>query len=415
MGLLQPPRGSRIVRVREGVAVAESRLEDINLSGKRVLVREDLNVPIQDGRVADATRIVAAAPTLRDLSSRGARVIVMSHLGRPDGKVVDSLRIAPVAKALGDVLGREVKTATDCIGDAAAQAVAALQNGDVLLLENLRFHAGEEANDPEFARSLASLGDLYVNDAFGTAHRAHASTVGITAYLPSYMGPLLAREIEILDRVLLEPHRPFIAVLGGAKVSDKIGVIERLLGICDAIVVGGGMANTLLAAEGFEVGKSLRDADLGPAKAIMQKAESAHANLHLPKDAVVATSIYANDDQTREVPVSEVGPDEMILDIGPDTAVDFRFVILKAKTVLWNGPMGVFENDAFSAGTESVGRAIVDSGALSVAGGGDTAAAAHKFGLAGELTHISTGGGATLEYIEGKELPGIAALRRTIN
>ena len=393
--------------------MAEPRLEDIDVSGKRVLVREDLNVPMEDGRVSDATRIVAAAPTLRDLSSRGARVIVMSHLGRPEGKVVDSLRMAPVAKALSAVLGHEVKTASDRIGDAAMQAVATLRNGDVLLLENLRFHAGEEANDPEFAKSLASLGDLYVNDAFGTAHRAHASTVGITEYLPSYMGPLLAREIEMLDRVLQHPQRPFIAVLGGAKVSDKIGVIERLLGICDAIVVGGGMANTLLAAEGFEVGKSLRDADLAPAKAIMQKAESSHANLHLPKDAVVATSIYATDDQTREIPISEVGPDEMILDIGPDTAVDFRFVILKAKTVLWNGPMGVFENDAFSAGTESVGRAIVDSGAISVVGGGDTAAAAHKFGLADELTHVSTGGGATLEYIEGKELPGIAALRRS--
>jgi phosphoglycerate kinase len=253
---------------------------------------------------------------------------------------------------------------------------------------------------------------LYVNDAFGTAHRAHASTVGITEFLPSYMGPLLAREVEILDRILQHPQRPFIAVLGGAKVSDKIGVIDRLLGICDAIVVGGGMANTLLAAEGFDVGKSLRDADLGPAKTIMQKAESAHANLHLPKDAVVATSPYATDEQTREVPVSAVGPEEMILDIGPDTAVDFSFVILKAKTVLWNGPMGVFENDAFSAGTESVGRAIMDSGALSVVGGGDSAAAAHKFGFADKMTHISTGGGATLEYIEGKELPGIAALRR---
>lgn len=393
--------------------MAQVRLQDVDVSGKKVLVREDLNVPLEDGRVADATRIAAAVPTLRDLSSRGARVIVMSHLGRPGGKVVESLRMAPVAKTLGGLLGCDVKTATDCIGDAAVQAVAALHNGDVLVLENLRFHPGEEANDSEFAKGLASLGDLYVNDAFGTAHRAHASTVGVTAYLPSYMGPLLAREIEVLDQVLQHPQRPFIAVLGGAKVSDKIGVIERLLGMCDAIVVGGGMANTLLAAEGFEVGKSLRDADLSPAKAIMQKAEGSHANLHLPKDAVVATSIYATDDQTREVPISEVGPDDMILDIGPDTAVDFRFVIMPAKTVLWNGPMGVFENEAFSAGTESVARAIVDSAALSVAGGGDTAAAAHKFGLAAELTHISTGGGATLEYIEGKELPGIAALRHS--
>ncbi len=391
--------------------MATPGLADLHLSGKRVLVREDLNVPMDGGRVTDDTRIQAAVPTLRDLRARGAKVIVMSHLGRPKGLVVENLRLAPVAKALGEALGCDVAAISDCIGDVATKAVAAMKNGDVVLLENLRFHPGEESNDPEFARSLAALGDLYVNDAFGTAHRAHASTVGVTQYLPSYMGPLLAREVEILDRIMAHPHRPFIAVLGGAKVSDKIGVIERLLGICDAIVVGGGMANTLLAAEGFDVGASLRDKDLGPAKAIMQKAESAHANLHLPKDAVVATSLAATDEQTREVPVSQVGPQEMILDIGPDTAVDFRFVILKAKTVLWNGPMGVFENDAFSAGTESVGQAIVDSGALSVVGGGDSAAAAHKFGFADKMTHISTGGGATLEYLEGKELPGVAALR----
>jgi phosphoglycerate kinase len=386
-------------------------LADLDLAGKRVLVREDLNVPMEGGRITDATRIQAAVPTLRQLHASGARVIVMSHLGRPDGKVVESLRLAPVAQALGEALGFPVTAASDCVGDAARQAVAAMQPGDVLLLENVRFHPGEEANDPAFAKSLAELGDIYVNDAFGTAHRAHASTVGITSYLPSYMGPLLAREVEILDGIAHHPHRPFIAVLGGAKVSDKLGVIERLLSICDAIVVGGGMANTLLAAEGFDVGKSLRDADLAPAKAIMQKVESAHANLHLPTDAVVATSLTATDAQTREIPIGQVGVDEMILDIGPDTAVDYRFVILKAKTVLWNGPMGVFENDAFSAGTESVGQAIVDSGAVSVVGGGDSAAAAYKLGFADKMTHISTGGGATLEYLEGKELPGIAALR----
>jgi len=386
-------------------------LADVDVAGLRVLVREDLNVPLDQGRVADATRIQAAAPTLAGLRSRGAKVIVMSHLGRPDGKMVESLRLAPVAGPLGALLGCTVTCASDCIGEAANAAVAAMRNGDVVLLENLRFHPGEEANDPAFARELAELGDLYVNDAFGTAHRAHASTVGITQFLPSYMGPLLAREVEVLDGILQHPQRPFIAVLGGAKVSDKIGVIERLLGLCDAIVVGGGMANTLLAAEGFDVGASLRDRDLRPAKAVMQKAESAHANLHLPTDAVVATSIYATDEQTRAVPVSQIGPADMILDIGPDTAVDFSAVIHKAKTVLWNGPMGVFENDAFSAGTQSVGQAIVDSGAISVVGGGDSAAAAHKFGFADAMTHISTGGGATLEYLEGKELPGIAALK----
>ena len=391
--------------------MAQTTLASLDLSGKRVLVREDLNVPLEQGRISDASRIQAAVPTLRDLRARGAKVIVMSHLDRPDGKVIESLRLKPVAGPLGAALGCEVACACDCIGEAATSAVAAMKNGDVLLLENLRFHPGEEANDPAFARSLAELGDLYVNDAFGTDHRAHASTVGITQFLPSYMGPLLAREVQVLDSILQHPQRPFIAVLGGAKVADKIGVIERLMSLCDAIVVGGGMANTLLAAEGFEVGKSLRDKDLAPAKAIVRKAESAHANLHLPKDAVVATSIYASDEQTREVPIALVRPDDMILDIGSDTAVDFRLVILKAKTVLWNGPMGVFENEAFSAGTESVGQAIVDSGAISVVGGGDSAAAAHKFGFANAMTHISTGGGATLEYLEGKELPGVAALK----
>jgi phosphoglycerate kinase len=394
--------------------VTATRFEDLEVSGKRVLVREDLNVPLENGRVTDTTRLVAAVPTLRSLSERRAKVIVMSHLGRPDGKVVESLRMAPVAAALCEVLGLAVKSASDCIGDPARQAVAALSDGDVLLLENLRFHPGEEANDPAFARSLAQLGDLYINDAFGTAHRAHASTVGITRYLPSYAGPLLTREVEILDSILQHPERPFIAVLGGAKIADKIGVIGRLLGICDALVFGGGMANTLLAAEGFEVGKSLRDKDLTQAKAIVHTIdhEAAKVDVHLPSDAVVVKELKP-DAETRDADVDQIAPDEMIVDIGPGAAMDFRGVILEAKTVLWNGPMGVFEMDAFGAGTEAVGQAIVDSGAMSVVGGGDSAAAAHKYGFADKMTHISTGGGATLEYIEGKELPGIAALRST--
>lgn len=394
--------------------MTQADLAALDLNGKRVLVREDLNVPLEDGRVTDATRIEAAVPTLSDLSSRGAKVIVMSHLGRPDGKVVESLRMAPVARALSEALGCEVKTATDCIGDPARQAVGSMHDGDVLLLENLRFHPGEESNDPAFARSLGELGDLYVNDAFGTAHRAHASTVGITKFLPSYMGPLMAREIEILDRVLQHPERPFVAVLGGAKVADKIGVIDRLLGLCDGIVIGGGMANTLLAAEGFDVGKSLRDRDLEPAKSIVHKIdhEAAKVDVQLPKDAVV-TKEFKPDAESREADIDQIAPDEMILDIGPGTAMEFRGIILEAKTVLWNGPMGVFEMDAFGAGTEAVGQAIVDSGAVSVVGGGDSAAAAHKYGFAEKMTHISTGGGATLEYLEGKDLPGIAALRST--
>lgn len=395
--------------------MGQPRLEDLDLTGLRVLVREDLNVPMEDGRITDTTRIAAAAPTLRDLRARGAKVIVMSHLGRPDGKVVPSLRMGPVGQALGAELGCEVKVADDCVGETVQQTVAAMRNGDVLLLENLRFHAGEEANDPTFAKSLAALGDLYINDAFASAHRAHASTVGITHFLPAYMGPLLAREVQILDRILQHPERPFVAVLGGAKVSDKIGVIERLLSLCDAVVVGGGMANTLLAAQGFDVGKSLRDRDLEPAKAIVRKIEHAAAkvDVHLPKDAVAAKKLAA-DAETRDADIDQIGADEMILDIGPGTAMDYRGVILNAKMVLWNGPMGVFEYAAFAAGTEAVGQAIVDSGAISVVGGGDSAAAAHKLGFADKMTHISTGGGATLEYLEGKELPGIAALRGKI-
>jgi len=387
-------------------------LASVDVRGKRVLVREDLNVPLDGGQVSDLTRIDAAVPTLRDLSDRGAKVIVMSHLGRPDGKVVEGLRMAPVAAALAQRLDTPVKTAPDCVGPEAKAAVDALADGDVLLLENVRFHKEEEANDDGFARDLASLGDLYVNDAFGTAHRAHASTCGIAKHLPSYMGPLMARELQVLDSILEHPKRPFVAVLGGAKVADKIAVIDRLMQLCDAIVVGGGMANTLLAAQGFDVGKSLRDADLGPAKKIVREMEheATKVDVHLPSDAIVAKRL-APDVDTRDTEIDEILPDDMILDIGAGTAMDYRGVILEARTVLWNGPMGVFENDLFAAGTEAVGQAIVDSGAMSVVGGGDSAAAAHKLGFADKMTHISTGGGATLEYLEGKELPGVAALR----
>src|SRR6202521_2151787 len=391
-------------------------ISELDVRGKRILVREDLNVPLADGAVADDTRIAAAVPTLRNLCERGARVIVMSHLDRPDGKVVESLRMAPVARALSKALGVEVKTVPDCIGPLAQAAAAALQDGDVLLLENLRFHPEEEKNDPQFARELASLGDAYVNDAFGTAHRAHASTVGVTQYLPSYMGPLLERELDVLDSILQHPARPFVAVLGGAKISDKLGVVTRLMELCDSLVFGGGMANTLLAAQGFDVGKSLRDADLEPAKAIVRtiEHEAAKVDVHLPDDAVVAKELSAEAD-SRFADVDQIRADEMILDIGPTTAEKYRGVILDAKTVLWNGPMGVFEMDAFAAGTEAVGQAIADSGAMSVVGGGDSAAAAHKLGFADKMTHISTGGGATLEYLEGKELPGVAALRSRAN
>jgi len=387
-------------------------ISELDARGKRILVREDLNVPLAGDVVADDTRIVAAVPTLRNLSDRGAKVIVMSHLGRPDGKVVDSLRMAPVTTALSAALGKPVKTASDCVGPAAQSAVDALADGDVLLLENLRFHPEEEANDDGFARRLAALGDAYVNDAFGTAHRAHASTVGVTKYLPSYMGPLMERELDVLDEILERPKRPFVAVLGGAKVSDKIGVVSRLMLLCDAILIGGGMGNTLLAAYGFDVGKSLRDADLGLAKTLRDEIDrkATKVEVLIPVDAVVAKEIK-EDAETRFADVDKIRPDEMILDIGPTTAEQFTGVIEDAKTILWNGPMGVFEVDAFAAGTEAVGDAIAESGAMSVVGGGDSAAAAHKLGFADKMSYISTGGGATLEYIEGKELPGVAALR----
>ncbi|MDQ2817095.1 MAG: phosphoglycerate kinase [Candidatus Eremiobacteraeota bacterium] len=393
--------------------MAEPGLAQVDLAGKRVLVREDLNVPLQGDTVSDETRITAAAPTLSDLSRRGARVIVVSHLGRPKGVPDDRLSMAVVARTLSKALGQDVQTAPDCVGERARAAVDAMRDGDVLLLENVRFHKEEEENDDAFARQLASLADIYVDDAFGTAHRAHASTAGVTRYLPSYMGPLMERELAVLDRLLHDPARPFIAVLGGAKVADKIGVIERLLTLCDGLLLGGGMANTLLAAEGFDVGKSLRDNDLEPARLVLKSiAERATTvDVRLPKDAEVAKELRADVD-AHTVDIDQVPPDEMILDIGPATAMDYRGVILRAKTVLWNGPMGVFENDEFAAGTEAVGQAIVDSGAMSVVGGGDSAAAARKLGFAQAMTHISTGGGATLEYIEGKDLPGVAALRR---
>ncbi|MBC5824254.1 MAG: phosphoglycerate kinase [Candidatus Eremiobacteraeota bacterium] len=392
--------------------MAEPSLAELDLKGKRVLVREDLNVPLDGLNISDATRIDAAVPTLRDLSQRGAKVIVMSHLGRPGGTVVESLRMLPVARALSAALGRDVRTVSDCVGESARRAVAQMADGDVLMLENLRFHKEEENDDDGFSRELAAMADVYVNDAFGAAHRAHASTAGVAKYLPAYMGPLLARELEVLDRLLQHPARPFIAVLGGAKIADKIGVIERLLSICDAVLVGGGMANTLLAAEGFEVGRSLRDSDLEPARSVMKDIEerATAVDVRLPKDAVIAKEIRAGV-ETQVVDIDQIPPDEMMLDIGPATAMDYRGVILRAKTVLWNGPMGLFENDEFAAGTEAVGQAIVDSGAMSFVGGGDTAAAAHKLGFADKMTHISTGGGATLEYIEGKQLPGVAALR----
>ncbi|HTX59281.1 MAG TPA: phosphoglycerate kinase [Verrucomicrobiae bacterium] len=386
-------------------------LDDAVVRGKRVLVREDLNVPMKDGAIADYTRVDAAIPTLRRLHDEGARTIVVSHLGRPDGKADPKYSLRPVAAALAQRLGVPVAFCEESVGERAEAAAAALRDGDVLLLENVRFHPEEELDDPAFAAKLARLGELYVNDAFGTAHRAHASTEGVAHLLPSYAGLLMQAELSALARLTEHPARPFVCAIGGAKVKDKIGVFTHLLELVDAFCIGGGMANTFLAARGVAVGRSLRDDDLAPAKAILELVQRRGVAFHLPTDAVVAPAFDA-DAQAHVVPIAGVG-DEMILDIGPATARAYAAVIETAKTIVFNGPMGVYEKAPYRAGTLVVGEAIAAAtrnGAVSVVGGGDAAAAAHELGFAGAMTHVSTGGGATLEYLEGKILPGVAAL-----
>ena len=378
-------------------------------------MREDLNVPLSSEgvRIADYGRIDAALPTLRWLHEHGAKTIVLSHLGRPDGKPDPRLSLRPVARALSDRLGIPVGFAADCIGAAAENAVAQLRDGDVLMLENVRFHAGEERNDPAFAQHLAKLGDLYVNDAFATAHRAHASTEGIAHLLPNAAGLLMQAELSALSRLTDHPAKPFVCAVGGAKIKDKIGMLERLSELVDAFCIGGGMANTLLAASGVNVGTSLRDDDLEPARRILAAIEQRRVDLHLPTDAVVSPSVDAQD-QAHVVPIEAVG-EEMILDIGPTSAQAYANVIEAAKTIVLNGPMGVYERPAYRRGTQVVGDAIAlatEAGATSVVGGGDAAAAAHLLGFASKMTYVSTGGGATLEFLEGKRLPGVAALER---
>jgi len=382
-----------------------------DVRGKRVLLREDLNVPMKDGVVGDETRITATLETLRWLHDRGAKTIVLSHLGRPDGKPDPKYSLRPVGARLGERLGLPVTFVDDCIGAAAVAASHAVPDGGFVLFENVRFHAEEEANDPAFARELAKSGDLYVNDAFGTAHRAHASTVGVASDLPAYAGLLMEAELAALTKLTVNPVKPFVCAIGGAKVADKVGVFENLLARVDAFVIGGGMANTFLAAQGIDVGKSLRDPDLSPATSIVAKAKAQNVALHLPTDAVVADSFGA-DDTARTVALADVGA-RMILDIGPDSAQAYAAVLRGAKTIVFNGPMGVYEKAPYQNGTRTVGQAIAEAtrnGATSVVGGGDAAAAAHELGFAGAMTHVSTGGGATLEFLEGKTLPGVAAL-----
>jgi phosphoglycerate kinase len=382
-------------------------LRDLEVQGKRVLVRVDFNVPMQDGQITDDRRIRESLPTIQYLLERGAKVILMSHLGRPKGKPDPQYSLRPVAERLSELLGRPVRFLEDCVGEAVEQAVQAMVPGEVVLLENLRFHPEEEANDDGFARALARLGDLYVNDAFGSAHRAHASTEGVAHYLPAVAGFLMEKELRYLGSVLTQPERPFVAILGGAKVHDKIGVIQNLLPKVDRLLIGGGMAFTFLKAQGYEIGRSLLDSDsLEFARRVLQEAGQ---KIVLPVDVVVAPSPEA-ETQAQVVPVDQIPPDQMGLDIGPQTVARFREIVRLARTIVWNGPLGLFERAAFAEGTRGVLQAVAESGATSILGGGDTAAAAEQLGFADRITHISTGGGAALEFLEGRTLPGVAVL-----
>ncbi|HHU63986.1 MAG TPA: phosphoglycerate kinase [Clostridiales bacterium] len=386
-------------------------LEEIEVTGKRVLVRVDFNVPLDDEkRVTDETRIRAALPTIEYLMDNGAKVVLMSHLGRPKGQFNDKFSLKPVAERLSQLLGKEVVQAEDVIGESAKKCVSDMKDGDVVLLENVRFHKEEEENTPDFAKALAQLGDVYVNDAFGTAHRAHASTQGVAKYLPAVAGYLIKKELDFLGKALTDPECPFVAILGGAKVSDKIGVITNLLDKVDALIIGGGMAYTFIKAMGFGVGNSLLEEDKIPlAQEIMNQAKQKGVKLLLPLDTVVAKE-FNNDSEYKVVDKQNIPDDWMGMDIGPETIKLFSGEIAKAKTVVWNGPMGVFEMPNFAKGTKAVAQAVAQCQGTTIIGGGDSAAAVTQLGLADKMTHISTGGGASLEFLEGKKLPGIEAL-----
>ncbi len=385
-------------------------IRELDPAGKKVLVRVDYNVPMDGGGITDDTRIRATLPTLRHLLDKGAAVILASHLGRPKGGPAPEFSLAPVAKRLSALLGQEVLFAADCVGEAAEGPAKALKPGQVLLLENLRFHKEEEKNDPEFARRLASLADTYVNDAFGVSHRAHASVAGVTEYLPAAAGFLLEKEIDFLSRAVENPAHPYVAIIGGAKVSDKIGVIANLLTRVDTLIIGGGMANTFLAAKGCATGRSLVEQDkIALAASLIKEAADRKVKLLLPSDVVVADR-FAADAAARVAAADAIPADWMALDIGPASADAFAAALAGAKLIVWNGPMGVFEMDAFAKGTVAVAKAVAASGAVSVVGGGDSVAAIEKAGLQDKISHISTGGGASLEFLEGKVLPGVAAL-----
>lgn len=389
------------------MSLDKKTVRDIDPAGKKVLVRCDFNVPLEDGKITDDRRITEALPTIRLLLEKGAAVILCSHLGRPKG-VTPEFTLAPVAKRLSELLNQDVRLLPDCIGPEVEAACAALVPGQAVLLENVRYHPEEEANDPAFAAQLAALADLYVNDAFGTAHRAHASTEGVAHILPGMAGFLIEKEIEFLGRAVENPKRPFVAILGGAKVKDKIAVIESLLPKVDQLLIGGGMAFTFLKAKGYEIGKSLLDeTNLEFARNVVQE----HSDkVILPTDVVCASEVSENA-ATVTVPANSIPADQLGLDIGPATIHSFRNEIVGAGTVIWNGPMGVFEMKPFEAGTREVAQALADSAATTIVGGGDSAAAIDQFGFADKVSHVSTGGGASLEFLEGKVLPGIAALQ----
>lgn len=382
-------------------------IRDFDFTGKKVLVRCDFNVPLEDGKITDDRRISEAVPTIDYLLKNGAAVILCSHLGRPKGGPTPEFSLRPVANQLSSLLYKNVVLLPDCIGPEVSEACSKLKAGDVVLLENVRFHPEEEKNDPEFAKQLASLADFYVNDAFGTAHRAHASTAGVADYLPSAAGFLIDKEIEFLGKAVNNPARPLVAVMGGSKVHDKIALIDNMLPKVDRLLIGGGMVFTFLKAQGFEIGKSLLDAESVEYAAGLLRDNP--TKIMLPTDVVVATE-FKPDSPATTVKVDQIPADQIGLDIGPNSAGLFTTVILEAGTVIWNGPMGVFEMDAFANGTKAVAFAMAESTGLTIVGGGDSAAAVEKFGYAESMSHVSTGGGASLEFLEGKELPGIAAL-----
>ena len=391
--------------------INKKTIRDIDVKGKKVLVRCDFNVPLNSDReITDDTRIIAEIPTIEYLKQNGAKIILCSHLGRPKGEVKEEFSLKPVAKKLSEELNTEIKFSKDIIGENAKQLISGIQDGDIVLLENVRFDSREEKNDEEFSKELASLAEIYVNDAFGTAHRAHSSTEGVSRYLPAVSGFLIEKELEFMGNALNNPKRPFVAILGGSKVSDKIGVIENLLNKVDKILIGGGMAFTFLKAKGYEIGNSICEDDkIEEAKMIMQKADEKNVKIVLPKDLHITTE-YSNDTEDKIVKVEDMIEGWQGLDIGTETITEFKEELKDVATIVWNGPLGVCEFSKYSTGTEEIAKAIADTNAISIVGGGDSVAAIKKLGLEDKFSHISTGGGASLEYLEGKSLPGIECL-----